>query len=144
MKPAISDIPGVGPVAADALAEHRLTTLTQLARASIERVAAVPGFSETRAARVIAAAGELLGTSGEATAPDAETPQQQTGEPQDSAEKKTKKDKDKRKGKAKGKDKKKGKGKDKGKDKRKGKEKAKDKGKDKKKGKKGNKGKKGK
>ena len=143
MKPAITDIAGVGPVAADALAEHGINTLTRLARASIERVAAVPGFSEARAARVIAAAAELLEATAGSVPREDETPQPQSGTSQDIQGKKAKKDKDKRKGKSRGKDKKKGKGKvkGKGKSKDKGKSKGKNKGKDKKKGKKGKKGK---
>ena len=139
MKPVITNIPGIGTVAADALAEHRITTLAQLARASVKQVAAVPGFSEARAARVIAAAGELLGASAETAAREEETPQEHPAKRQDSGGKKSKKGKGKGKGKGNGNDKKKGKGKDKGKskDKRKGK----GKGKDKKKGKKGKKGK---
>ena len=139
MKPVITNIPGIGTVAADALAEHRITTLAQLARASVEQVAAVPGFSEARAARVIAAAGELLGASAETAARDEEIPQEQPANRQDSGGKKAKKDKGK--GKGKGKDKKKGKGKGKDKGKSKDKRKGKGKGKDKKKGKKGKKGK---
>jgi hypothetical protein len=124
MKPVITDIAGVGPVAAEALAEYRISTLTQLARATVTRVAAVPGFSEARAAKVIAAAAELLGTT--ATTPTAEeaAPRKTTGKGKDrKKDKKKDKDKDKKKGKNKGKDKKKGK--DKGKNKGKGKGKGK-------------------
>ena len=64
MKPTIIDIAGIGPAAVAALAEHRIKSLASLARASIETVAAIPGFSEARAARVIAAAAELLVASG--------------------------------------------------------------------------------
>ena len=60
MNPDIIDIPGIGPAAAEALAEHRIKTVAGLARASVEKVSAVPGFSEARAAKVIAAATELL------------------------------------------------------------------------------------
>ena len=60
MKPAIMDIPGIGPAAAAALAEHRIKTLAGLARASVEKVSAVPGFSEARAIKVIAEASALL------------------------------------------------------------------------------------
>ena len=141
MKPVITNIPGIGTVAADALAEHRITTLAQLARASVEQVAAVPGFSEARAARVIATAGELLGASAETAAREEEIPQEQPANRQDSGGKKAKKDKGKGKGKGKDKKKGKGKGKDKGKSKDKRKGKGKGKGKDKKKGKKGKKGK---
>ena len=64
MKPTIIDIGGIGPAAVAALAEHRIKSLASLARASIETVAAIPGFSEARAAKVIAAAAELLVASG--------------------------------------------------------------------------------
>jgi len=64
MKPTIIDIGGIGPAAVAALAEHRIKSLASLARASIETVAAIPGFSEARAAKVIAAAAELPVASG--------------------------------------------------------------------------------
>ena len=131
MKTTITDISGIGPVAAEALAEHHITTVYQLSRSSIEKVTAVPGFSEARAARVIAAAAELHGAPTKAASTDDDVPPTQAGD----REKKSKKDKGKQKGK--GKDKKKGKGKDKSK----GKGKGKGKGKNKKKGKKGKKGK---
>ncbi|MDX1697425.1 MAG: helix-hairpin-helix domain-containing protein [Thiohalobacterales bacterium] len=60
MKPAIIDIPGIGPVAEATLAEHGFRKLKKLARTSIERLATVPGFGEARAGKVIAAARELL------------------------------------------------------------------------------------
>ncbi len=63
MKPVITDISGIGPAAAAALDEHGIKTLASLARASVEKISAVPGFSEARAARVIAAASELLATT---------------------------------------------------------------------------------
>jgi hypothetical protein len=133
MKPAITDIPGVGPVAADALAEHRITTVLRLSRSSIEQVAAVPGFSEARAAKVIAAAAELLGTAAGAPSTEDSKSQQGAGDSPDikgSKGEKGKKDKNGKKGKGKNK----GKGKDK--DSKKGKGKGKGKGKNKKKGKK--------
>ena len=68
MQPAITDIPGIGPAAAAALAEHRIRTVASLAKASVEKVSAVPGFSEARASKTIAAAAELLASpAGEAT-----------------------------------------------------------------------------
>ncbi len=110
MKPAIIDIPGIGPAAAAALAEHRIKTLAELARASVETVSAVPGFSEARAIKVIAAANELL--------PAATTVKDESGD-KPLKDRKAKKDKGKDKkgkGKKKKKDKKnKGKKKDKGK-----------------------------
>ena len=114
MKPVITDISGIGPAAAETLAEHRIKTLTSLARASVEKIAAIPGFSETRAANVIAAAAELLAASG-STPPatnTAEEPADKTSSGnKGKKDKKDKKTKDKKK-----KDKKKkGKGKVKGK-----------------------------
>jgi predicted flap endonuclease-1-like 5' DNA nuclease len=63
MKPAITDIPGIGPAAATALKEHKITSVASLASASVETISAVPGFSEARAMRVITAAAELLAAS---------------------------------------------------------------------------------
>jgi len=122
MKPVITDIPGVGPAAAAALGEHHIKTLAKLASASVEAVSAVPGFSESRAARVIAAAGELLAASGTSqTAKDKGGKSVKEDKPAGKGKGKGKKDKkDKKK---KDKDKKKGKGKGKGKDKKKGKQK---------------------
>jgi hypothetical protein len=106
MSSAITDITGIGPAAAAALAEKGIKSLRSLARASVERVSTVPGFSPARAQKVIAAAAELLGTSSAANVA-SEAPAADTGE----------KKKDKKKGKKKGgkekkkKDKKKKKGK---------------------------------
>jgi Holliday junction resolvasome RuvABC DNA-binding subunit len=102
MKPAIIDIKGIGPAAVATLAEYRINTVDALARASIEKIAAIPGFSETRAAMVIAEAADLLAASGITKFAD------------DSDKQHGKKDKKKDK-------KKKGKGKNKGKGKKKGK-----------------------
>lgn len=60
MKPAIIDIPGIGPAAEESLYEHGFKTLRKLAGASVEKVAGVPGFSEARAGKTIAAAAALL------------------------------------------------------------------------------------
>jgi Holliday junction resolvasome RuvABC DNA-binding subunit len=107
MKLAIIDIKGIGPAAVETLAEYRINSVNALARASIEKIAAIPGFSETRAAMVIAEAADLLAASG-ITQP-ADDSDKQHGK------KDKKKDKEK---KGKGK---KGKGKNKGKGKKKGK-----------------------
>ena len=107
MKPVITDITGIGPAAAEALAEHRIKTVANLATASVETITAIPGFSAARTERVIAAAGELLAESG--TTPAATD----TGKESSNKDKK-----DKKKKKNKGKDKKKGKGKGKKKDKK--------------------------
>jgi hypothetical protein len=60
VKPAIIDIVGIGPAAASTLAEYGYRTLASLARTSIDKLTEVPGFSEARATKVIAAASELL------------------------------------------------------------------------------------
>jgi hypothetical protein len=101
MKPAIIDIVGIGPAAADTLAENGFRTLRSLARTTVEKLSAVPGFSEARAERVIAAAAELL------PAPAAPAPTGDTEKPA----KEAKKDKKDKKGKKDKKDKKKKKGK---------------------------------
>jgi hypothetical protein len=110
MKPVITDITGIGPAAAEALAEHRIKTVANLATASVETITAIPGFSAARTERVIAAAGELLAESG--TTPAA------TDTEKESSNKDKKDKKKKNKGKDKKKDKKKGKGKGKKKDKK--------------------------
>jgi len=107
MKPVITDIPGIGPAAATALGEHRIKTLAKLASASVETVSAVPGFSEARAASVIAAAGELLAATG--------TTQPAKGKGGKTAKEDKPADKGKKEKKKKGKKKGKGKGKKKGK-----------------------------
>ena len=109
MKPVITDIPGIGPAAAETLAEHRIRSLAGLARASIEKIAAIPGFSEARATIIIAAAADLTAASGTTpAATDEGTPEKSD---KDKKGKKKKKNKGKGKGKGKRKDKKKGKGK---------------------------------
>jgi Holliday junction resolvasome RuvABC DNA-binding subunit len=117
MKPAIIDISGIGPAAAAVLGEHRIRGLASLARASVEKIASIPGFSEARAAQVIAAATELLAPAG--TPPSAKDEGEKSGKKTKAGgkDKKDKKKKDKGKGKNKGK----GKGKNKGKGKKKGK-----------------------
>ena len=70
MKTVILDVPGIGPAAAELLAEHSINTADDLAKASVEQVVAVPGFSVIRATRVIAAAAELLSSSGKPSADD--------------------------------------------------------------------------
>jgi NAD-dependent DNA ligase len=105
MKPAITDITGIGPAAANALSEHGFSSLRALARASVAQVSVVPGFSTARAEKVIAAAAELQAT------PEAETAAASDKPKKDRKEKK-KKDKKKKDKKGKGK---KGKGKKKNK-----------------------------
>jgi len=100
MKASIIDIAGIGPAAANTLGEHGFNSVKALARASVEQVSAVPGFSTARAQKVIAAATELLATSGAGAAAAAD--------PEKAGKDKKGKKKDK-----KGKKGKKGKGKDK-------------------------------
>ena len=114
MKPAINDIAGIGPAAVEALAEHGIRTLANLSKASVEKITAVPGFSEARATQAIADATELLGAAG--------TTQPAKEKKSGKKDKKDKKGKGKKDKKKKGKDKKgKGKNKGKGKGKKKGK-----------------------
>ncbi len=117
MERVIHDVPGIGPAAAKLLAEHSINTAADLATASIELVVAVPGFSQIRATRVIAAAAELLATAGKA-APLKDT-DSQSGTADKSAGKKSKGKKSKKAKKDKKGKKSKGKGKGKGKGKKK-------------------------
>jgi Holliday junction resolvasome RuvABC DNA-binding subunit len=103
MKPAITDISGIGPAAAAALSEQGFDSLKALATASVEQVSAVPGFSAARAQKVIAAAAELLATP----------PAEPTATDEPEKGRKDKKKKDKKKKDKKGKKGKKGKGKNK-------------------------------
>jgi predicted RecB family nuclease len=72
MKPAIIDITGIGPAAAETLDEHDIKSLADLASASVEKISTIPGFSETGATRVVAAAAELLAASGETQPPESD------------------------------------------------------------------------
>ena len=109
MKPVITDITGIGPAAAEALAEHRIKTVANLAKASVETITAIPGFSAARAEQVIAAAGELLAESGTTTAAmdtEKKSSNKDKAGGKDKKDKKDKKKKNKGKGKGKKKDKK--------------------------------------
>jgi hypothetical protein len=112
MKPAINDIAGIGPAAVEALAEHGIRTLASLSKASVQKITAVPGFSEIRATRAIAGATELLAAAG--TTQPAKEKKSGKKDKKDKKDKK-KKGKDKKDKKGKGKNKGKGKGKKKGK-----------------------------
>ncbi len=114
MKPTITDISGIGPAAAEALGKIRIKSVAGLARASVEKVTTIPGFSVARATRAIAAANALLGSP----EPAQEAPPAQA-EPEVAVAAKEEKKKGKKKDKAKKKDK--GKKKDKAKKKGKGK-----------------------
>ena len=123
MAAAITDIPGIGPVAAASLAEHGYRTLRKLASTSVEKLASVPGFSPARADKVIAAANALLPVkSKQKAASDQRKGKKSKGKgKKDKRGKKDKKDKKKGKGKGKRKDKKDKRGKKGKKDKKKGK-----------------------
>lgn len=87
MKLAIVDITGIGPAAATTLAEYGFSSLKSVAKSTVEKLAEVPGFSEARAEKVIAAAAELLPSEIESSGK------------KDKKGKKGKKNKDKKKGK---------------------------------------------
>ncbi len=112
MNPTMTDVPGIGPAAAEALAEHRIKTLRALASASLEKIAAVPGFSEARAAKVKAAALALLaGQEIGAPAPEEAPAEPAPEKGEEKAGKQEKKDKKRKKDKKEKKDKKRKKGK---------------------------------
>ena len=123
MKPTINDIAGIGPVAVEALAEHGIRTLASLSKASVKKIATVPGFSEARATRAIADATELLAAAG--TTQPAKEKKPGKKDKAGGKGKKDKKGKGKKDKKKKGKDKKDKKGKGKNKGKGKGKKKGK-------------------
>jgi ribosomal protein L12E/L44/L45/RPP1/RPP2 len=121
MKPAIIDIPGIGPATVETLREHRINSLVRLAGTSVGKIAAIPGFSEARAKQVITAATDLLAAAG--ISPSSKARGDKSGKNvktggKGKKDKKDKKKKDKKNKKDKKKDK--GKGKGKGKDKKKG------------------------
>lgn len=103
--PALTDVRGIGVDTARLLSEHGFGDASALATASIEEIAAVPGFGLSRAGTVKRAAAALLvdaeAQSGGDAAPSA------SGESDSKAPAKKAKKKDKKKDKKKGKDKKK-------------------------------------
>jgi len=103
MEQGIIDITGIGPAAANTLAEHGYSTLKSVAATSVEKLAEVPGFSEARAAKVIAAAAELQPAKAE---PASKKGKKDKGPKKDKKGKKVKKGKKGKKGKDKKKDKK--------------------------------------
>ncbi len=52
----VTDVSGIGASTAEALAEQGIKTAEDLAKASVEKVMAVPGFGKARAERAINAA----------------------------------------------------------------------------------------
>ena len=64
----LEDIPGIGPQTAKVLAEHGFADAAGIARATVDALAAVPGFSEARAKRTIDAARSLAPSAKKAPA----------------------------------------------------------------------------
>jgi len=64
MKAQLTDVRGIGPTMASALEAQGVRTVAALAKASIDKVTAAPGFGEARAAEVIGAATNLLAAAG--------------------------------------------------------------------------------
>lgn len=60
MKLQLTDVRGIGPSTAQALEARGIRSVAALAKASVEKVVAAPGFGKARAADVIAAAAALL------------------------------------------------------------------------------------
>ena len=71
MSATLTDIKGLGPSSVQDLSAHGIKSVEDLASVSISDLCAVPGFGEARAARVKAAAAELLaaGDAGATKAP---------------------------------------------------------------------------
>ena len=63
MDSTLIDVPGIGADRAKALAEHGIGKLEELAAASVDRIAAVPGFGPVSARRSKQAAVELVTSS---------------------------------------------------------------------------------
>ena len=83
MKPAIINIPGIGPAAVETLDEHDIKSLAALANASAEKITTITGFSEACTVRILAAANELLVSSG--TIPSAKDKGKKSGKKDESA-----------------------------------------------------------
>lgn len=64
----LEDIPGIGPQTAKVLAEHGFADAAGIAGATVDALAAVPGFSEVRAKRTIDAARGLAPSAKKAPA----------------------------------------------------------------------------
>lgn len=69
MATSLLEVKGIGPATADTLAEHGIKSAEELAATKLGSVMAIPGFSEIRAGRVIAAAQEALRTAAETGSP---------------------------------------------------------------------------
>ena len=95
---ALTRVKDIGPVAAEALAEHGIASVEVLASLSASQLSEVPGFGALRAERVIAAARSLLGTVEMAgLAPGEKAGPRQNRKKSAAAGKKDKKSKDKKK-----------------------------------------------
>ena len=68
MTTATTDIPGIGPAAAKTLKENGFKSLQEIASATIDQLAAVPGFGPIRAGRIIKAANGVLFDDADAAA----------------------------------------------------------------------------
>ena len=68
MKPTLTDVTGIGASTAKDLADGGIRSIDDLANASASTICAVPGFGPIRAARVKAAAAELIRRSESAAA----------------------------------------------------------------------------
>jgi transcription termination factor NusA len=60
MSTPLTNVKGIGPATANALADAGITTAEKLAATSVEKLTAVPGFGELRAKVVIAQAQALV------------------------------------------------------------------------------------
>lgn len=99
-----TSVPGIGKATAFALSQHGFRSAEDLAVAEQEVLAAVPGFGESRAARVIESAQKLVGVpAGVPGAVPAEVTEagEDVEAPAEEKKKKKKKKKDKKKGKKK-------------------------------------------
>ncbi len=108
MPRAIEDVAGIGPATAKILQESGILSADDLAARQVEEVAAIKGFSQVRAAQVIAAARELFVLTRE-DPPSTAVASEQTAEAEKQPakdQKKKDKDRNKKKKKAKVKDKK--------------------------------------
>ena len=59
MSRVLTDVPGVGPSIAQALADHNISSVKKLAKIKIKKLTRVPGIGETTGKRMIQAAQDL-------------------------------------------------------------------------------------
>jgi hypothetical protein len=97
MAKSIGDVSGIGPATAALLKEAGIGTVEKLAAASLDRVSAIKGFGEIRAARVIEAAKSLLAADGKTVAADKKPKKKKAAKPSsEKAKKASRKKKDKK------------------------------------------------